>query len=156
MKSLLSPFIALLCCSTNLWLPAIFHKISRTQWLNHFWNKDGLDTSQVKNYRQVSNLSLKRLERVAQIRLQNFWTVTTWCRGHSRAIVSSIASILSSGRWRRWSLCSEPTRPYCCVWHRRPRPSDASTGAPVRSARRRPAIVSLLSHWQNISSYLRR
>jgi len=36
--------------------------------------KDGVDTSQMKNYRPVSNLSFisKLLERVAQIRLQEF------------------------------------------------------------------------------------
>ena len=36
--------------------------------------KDGLDTSQIKNYRPVSNLSFisKLLERVVQLRLQEF------------------------------------------------------------------------------------
>ena len=40
------------------------------------------------------------------------------------------------------------------VRHRRPRPSDASIGASVRSTRCRPAVVSFISDRQNISGHL--
>jgi len=56
--------------------------------------KEGLDASQLKNYRHVSNLSFisKLLERTIQIRLQTFFCTTVTCyQQHSRHIVTSIA-----------------------------------------------------------------
>ena len=72
MKALLSPFITLLCNKSLVvgCFPSDFKRaVVRT-----LLKKGGLDTSQMKNYRPVSNLSFlsKSLERVVQRRLQEF------------------------------------------------------------------------------------
>jgi len=72
MRGLLSPFVALLfnkSLSTGC-VPAAF----KLAVIRPLLKKSGLDPSQMKNYRPVSNLSFlsKLLERVVQVRLQNF------------------------------------------------------------------------------------
>jgi len=71
MKTLLSPFITLLCNKSLAvgCFPSDFKRAVVRPLL-----KDGLDISQMKNYRPVSNLSFlsKLLERVVQRRLQEF------------------------------------------------------------------------------------
>ena len=72
MKALLSPFITLLFNSSIAagYSPSEFKQAVVRPPLK----KDGLDASQMKNYRSVPNLSFlsKLLERVVQRRLQEF------------------------------------------------------------------------------------
>jgi len=72
MNALLSPFITLLC-NKSLAVGCFPSDFKRTV-VRSLMKKGGLDTSQMKNYRPVSNLSIvsKSLERVVQRRLQNF------------------------------------------------------------------------------------
>jgi len=72
MKALLSPFITLLC-NKSLAVGCFPSDFKRTV-VRPLLKKGGLDTSQMKNYRPVSNLSFlsKSLERVVQRRLQEF------------------------------------------------------------------------------------
>jgi len=72
MRGLLSPFVALLfnkSLLTGCFLPAFKLAVIRP-----LLKKSGLDPSQLKNYRPVSNLSFlsKLLERVVRVRLQDF------------------------------------------------------------------------------------
>jgi len=73
MKALLSPFITLLCNYKSLAVGCFPSDFKRAV-VRPLLKKGGLDTSQMKNYRPVSNLPFlsKSLERVVQRRLQEF------------------------------------------------------------------------------------
>ena len=71
-QALLSPFITLLCNKSLA--VGCFPSDFKRAVVRPLLKKGGLDTSQMKNYRPVSNLSFlsKSLERVVQRRLQEF------------------------------------------------------------------------------------
>jgi len=77
MKSWLSPFVALLFNKSQA--SGCFPQDFKNAVVTPRLKKDSLDTSQMKNYRPVSNLSFisNLLERVVQLRLQEFLAVTT-------------------------------------------------------------------------------
>ena len=81
--------LLLLCCVISLW--QLVYLAFKSAVIRPLLKKNGLDSSQLKNYQPVSNLSFlsKPLDRVVQVRLQafidsnNLWHISVYRQYHS-------------------------------------------------------------------------
>ena len=100
MRTLIAPFVSLF--ANKSLADGVFPSVFKRAVVRQLLKKAGLDTSQLKSYRPVSNLSFlsKLLERVVQVRLQAFLDCNDMLPVSQSAYRLSLIHI------------SEPTRPY--------------------------------------------